>query len=57
MQFFFLLIAVLGGVGLLGTGVNIGTGHRTTVGLLVGLAGLLVLVLSYGSAVQWGIIR
>lgn len=57
MGFWFLLISVLGGVSLLGTGYNIGTGHRTTAGLAVGLLGLLVLVLSYGSAVQWGIVR
>ncbi len=57
MQFAFLVMSVLGGASLLGTGLNIGSGHRTTTGLLCGLAGVLVLVLSYGSAVEWGIIR
>lgn len=58
LAFSFLVIAVLGGVGLLGKGYHFSTLHgRTTAGLCLFLAGFLVLVLSYGSAVEWGIIR
>lgn len=58
LAFSFLVMTILGGFGLLGQGYHLGTFHgRTTAGLCLGLAGLLVLVLSYGSAIEWGIIR
>lgn len=58
LAFSFLVIAILGGFGLLGKGYHLGKFHgRTTAGLCLSLAGFLVLVLSYGSAVEWGIIR